>query len=150
MRNCTLDDAYKLFCLDQRARRLSPRTFEFYEWKLRQFFAWCEANSVFHFSDLTSTHIKIFLIHLADSGLADYTVRGSAMAVRAFCRFVIRERLATANPFDGVRMPKEPERLLPAFTRVDVQKRLNAPSATDKAIVCAMSKRVVHIIAQAR
>lgn len=139
MQHCTLEDAYKLFTLDQRARRLSPRTFEFYEWKLRQFFAWCDENSILHFSDLTATHIKIYLIHQTDKGLAEYTVRGSAMAIRAFCRFVVREKLATVNPFDGVRMPKEPERVLPAFSRADVQKLLKAArNHRDRALITLM------------
>lgn len=139
MQPCTLNDAYKLFTLDQRARRLSPRTFEFYEWKLRQFFKWCETNSVTHFSDLTATHIKTYLIHQTDTGLADYTIRGSAMAIRAFCRFVVREGLATVNPFDGVRMPKEPERVLPAFSRADIQKLKAATrNHRDRALILLM------------
>lgn len=139
MPTCTLDDAYKLFTLDQRARQLSPRTFEFYEWKLKQFFVWCADNHVRYFSDLTATHIKTYLIHQADSGLADYTVRGSAMAIRAFCRFIVRENLATVNPFDGVRMPKEPERILPAFSKADVQKLLKAArNHRDRALVMVM------------
>lgn len=104
MRYCTLEDAYKLFVLDQGARRLSPRPLEFYQWKLRQFFIRCATNSVHLFSHLTTTRIKPYLIHRVDSGLADYTVRGPAMAIRAFRRFVVREKLATVNPFDGVRL----------------------------------------------
>jgi site-specific recombinase XerD len=139
MPHCTLEDAYKLFTLDQRARRLSPRTFEFYEWKLRQFFAWCNDNGVSHFSDLTATHIKTYLIYQGDRGMADYTIRGSAMAIRAFCKFVVREKLATVNPFDGVRMPKEPERVLPAFSKTDVQKLLKAAkNHRDRALIMLM------------
>lgn len=139
MRHCTLDDAYKLFQLDQRARQLSPRTLEFYDWKLPQFFGWCKEQAVVSLIELSSTHIKLYLIHQAESGLADYTVRGSAMAVRAFCRFVIREGLVTDNPFDGVRMPKEPERVLPAFSKADAQKLFKAArNHRDRALIAVL------------
>ena len=139
MRHQSIADTYKLFQLDLRARQLSPRTVEFYAWKLPQFFTWCEGQGVVNFSELTSTHIKTYLIHQAESGLADYTVRGSAMAIRAFCRFVAREGLATVNPFDGVRMPKEPDRVLPAFSKADVQKLLKAAkNHRDRALIMVM------------
>lgn len=139
MRNQSIEQLYQLYQLDQRARQLSPRTIEFYAWKLPQFFGWCEDNGVNFFSELTPTHIKTYLIFQADNGLSDYTVRGSAMAIRAFCRFVVREGLATDNPFDGVRMPREPERVLPAFTPSDVQKLLRAArNHRDRALVMVL------------
>lgn len=139
MRHCTLDEAYKLFQLDQRARQLSPQTLEFYHWKLPHFFAWCQDHGAGNFADITSQLIKTYLVAQADRGLADYTIRGSAMAVRAFCRFVVREGLATVNPFDGVRMPKEPDRILPAFSKTDIHKLLRAArNHRDKALIMVM------------
>ena len=106
---------------------------------MRQFFEWCEAQSIITFSALTPPHIKTFLIFQAESGLADYTVRGSAMAIRACCRFVVREDLATVNPFDSVRMPKGPERVLPAFVKGDVQKLLSAArNHRDRALIMVL------------
>jgi len=122
----SLRETYKLFQFDQRARQLAVRTIEFYNWKLPQFFDWCEHHGITTFAELTPVHIKTYLIHQADNGLADYTVRGSAMAIRAFCRFVVSEDLATINPFAGVRMPREPDRVLPAFSQDDIRKVFNA------------------------
>ncbi|MCB0187691.1 MAG: tyrosine-type recombinase/integrase [Caldilineaceae bacterium] len=139
MRHQSIREVYKLFQLDQRARQLSPRTIEFYDWKLPQFFEWCESENVLTFTELTPTHIKTYLIYQSDNGLSDYTVRGSAMAIRAFCRFVVREDLSTVNPFDGVRMPREPERVLPAFSQSDVQKLLRAArNHRDRALVMVL------------
>lgn len=139
MRHCTITDACKLFQLDQQARRLTTRTQEFYEWKLAKFVDWCKKNGVTHIDKLTATHIKTFLVYEAGRGMADYTIRGSAMAIRAFCRFCVRDELLSKSPFTGVIMPREPDRILPAFNKADIPKLLKAAkNYRDKAIVLVL------------
>ncbi len=65
MRHQSIRNAYKLFRLDQRARQLAARTIEFYDWKLPQFFHWCESEGIVTLTDLTPTHIKLYLIQQA-------------------------------------------------------------------------------------
>lgn len=116
MPQISIKDAYELFKLDMKARRCEQSTLEFYDWFLGQFLTWVDVNTIATVQDITSTHIKLFIVSLQDRGLSDHTQRACASAVRAFLNYCVRDELLTQTPFRNVKMPTVDDDLLPAFS----------------------------------
>lgn len=102
----TLIDAYELFHLDCRARRLTKSTVKGYSEKLGAFIKWLGTIGIVDIAQLTGTHIKTYLVTLIDRGLKDTSQHDHARAIKTFCNFCVREELIRKSPFDRVKMPK--------------------------------------------
>lgn len=113
-----LIDAYELHQLDCDARRLSPKTKEFYKKLLTPFIKYCDQNGL-DFSSLNSTEIKKYLITYRDH--SGHTQHAVARCLRAFFKYCVQDGLIEVSPFDKVRMPKLPKHILPAFTQEELQ-----------------------------
>lgn len=126
-----ISDALALFELDNRARRFSPRTHQFYRFHLTPFAAWCAGHNAATVDAVTPALIRGYLVHLQDPdrGLADNTIHGSARAIKTFFNFCVREELIERSPMRKVTMPKVGKVILPAFT-VDDARRLLAACET--------------------
>ena len=53
-------------------------------------------------------------------------MHGHARAIRAWLKFCVRDELIDTNPFDKVRMPRLPKKILPALTPEEVRTVLDA------------------------
>lgn len=122
----TLTDAIELFELDMRARRLRPGTLQFYRDHLPQFAAWCEPQGVTTLHQLSNRHIKQYLAECDAQRQAPHFIHGHARAVRAWLKFCTRDELIDTNPFDKVRMPRLPKKILPALSEDEVRTILDA------------------------
>lgn len=127
----TIAAALDLFELENRARRYTPATLDFYAWRLRPFAAWCTTRGVTRLADVTPALLRAYLVHLQERNLATHTVHGHARALRAWLRFCVREELLLQSPMAKVAMPKLPKRILPALTLDDVR-RLVAACETER------------------
>lgn len=123
---CTLVETYSLFELDNRARRLSPRTIEHHAFYLGRFFTWCQAQQVTQLHQVTPVHLRAYLVHLQELNWADSSIHGAARDIRRFFRFCVAEGLLDVSPMARVKMPRTPKMILPAFTPDDVDKLLQA------------------------
>lgn len=101
-------------------RNLSPHTVKAYEKDLRQF---CEVVPGVEFERVSFLHIRRFLSHLTQAGCERTTIARKVAALRAFFRFLIRERIIQADPMVGVSTPKLKHRL-PKYLEDDEVKRL--------------------------
>jgi integrase/recombinase XerC/integrase/recombinase XerD len=132
----TLVETYSLFELDNRARRLSPRTLEHHAFYLGRFFAWCEGQSVTHLHQVTPVHLRAYLVFLQEQEWSDWSIHGAARDLRRFFRFCLAEGLIAVSPMTRVKMPRTPRTILPAFTAEDVDKLLAAANTQrDKALL---------------
>ena len=132
----TLVDAYCLFELDNRARRLSPRTVQHYRFHLERFITWSTGRNVATIGDVTPAHLRAYLVHLQDAGDTAWTVHGTARSLRRFFRFLVDEELLTKSPMARVKMPQLPKHIMPAFTAGEVDQLLTvAKTARDRALV---------------
>lgn len=128
--------AYDIFMLDNRARRFTPKTMEFYRCQLQPFFCWCTMHGVDRLQDVTPSLIRSYLVSLQDRELSDCSINAGARAIRAFCNFCVREELIDRSPMAKVSMPRISKRILPAFSADEVRKLLEAcGTVRDKAIV---------------
>jgi site-specific recombinase XerD len=136
--NYTLDEAYNLFMLDAKARRFSKRTLEWYAYHLQGFCRWILARPqpITDLHEVTSAHIRGYLIHLQERKLSSATQHNAARGLRAFFNFAVREELISDSPMRKVQMPQREKKILPALSAEDVKHLLNkCRSAREKSLV---------------
>lgn len=132
----SLDGAYEIFMLDNRARRFTPKTLEFYRCQLQPFFAWCAQRDAARVEGVTPTLIRSYLVSLQERGLKDTSINSAARAIRAFLNFCVREELIVRSPMRKVAMPRIDRRILPALSVEEVDRLLAAcRKPRDRAIV---------------
>lgn len=136
----TLFNAYNLFVLRCQAERFQPSTLRFYGWTLQPFFAWCEAQQIILLGDVTSHHIRAYLVEkqttIKQSETSGNYTHSIARAIRAFFNFCVNDGLLDASPMTGVKMPRRPKKILEAFSPNDIKKLIRAASNDrDKALV---------------
>jgi len=121
-----LTGALDVFLLDCRARHLSKRTVDFYDWQVGRAIGFFAGRGVGALAELAPSHIRAYLVALQERGLADNTVHGAARALRAWLNFCVREELITVSPMAKVKMPKRGTAILPALSAADVRALLEA------------------------
>lgn len=112
-------------------RRFSRSTLEHRRLYLERFLAWCRAQKI-----TSATHLEPARL----GGLAGWLVRkGSGwekveaslrdhlVAVRVFCRWLLREGHVTADLAEGLDLPKERRRLPRALTEAEIELVLSQP-----------------------
>lgn len=72
----TVDQAIELHELDARARRLSPRTIELYQYHLARFSQWADTPSL---ADVTAAQLRVYLAAMQEQGLSPHTIHGAAV-----------------------------------------------------------------------
>ena len=126
-----IEQAFELFQLDNRARRLTPTTVQFYRDTLSPFLAFCKGAGATHTADITPAIIRAYLVSLQERDLAAHTVHGAARSIRAFLNFLVREEVLAESPMRKVTMPRVDRRILPAFTVKEVRALLDV-STTER------------------
>lgn len=135
----SIHEAYTVFRLDRQSLRVRPTTLRFYEWTLRPFFAWLEAQGVQHIGEISSRHVRAYLVEKQTLDKGKTTEREAsahylhdiARAVRAFVKFCLDEEWLTANPMKNVKMPRKPKKILAAYTDGEI-KRLQVAAENDR------------------
>lgn len=127
-----LDAALGMFLLDCRARHLSPRSVEFYDWQLHKALDYLAGRNVNSLAGITPTHIRAYLLALQERKLSDSSQHAAARALRAWLNWCVTEELLTVSPMDKVRMPKRSKEILPAFSDSDVSKLLAAVKGSSR------------------
>ncbi|MCB0049834.1 MAG: tyrosine-type recombinase/integrase [Caldilinea sp.] len=137
----TIDEALQVLIIDAKARQCTPPTIAHYRGRITDFARWlANQDGAIHTVDgITHHHIRQYLAHLIDRGLASATVHTHGRAVRAFLNFCQREGIVQESAFARVRIGR-PDRIekLP-LDRADIDRLLAASdSARDTAIVLTL------------
>lgn len=83
-------------------------------------------------------HIRAFVLHLQqkhcfsghrfnraqDRGLSGHTINCYLRSIRAFFSWLVAEAVIAANPFDRVRIPRTPRKVIPTFSDLQLQQFL--------------------------
>src|SRR5712692_5303660 len=104
-------------------RNASPHTIRNYRSDLRQlrdFLAQGQANAPVDVTRLDPLRIRGFLASLFDSEKKKTSIARKLAAVRAFFKFLARERLLAQNPAAAVATPKLPKTLPRIMTEVEI------------------------------
>ncbi len=111
-------------------RNASVHTADGYEQDIAQFaaFRWgVEAAAPFPWARATPEDARAFLMAFAQDGARPATTRRKLASLRAFFAFLVRERLAAADPFRGLHGPKLPKPLPKVLAVDEVTRFLAAP-----------------------
>ena len=92
-------------------RGLSPNSYDAYRRDLTSYQGHLDRRGISSFSDATRQDIQGFIAFLRRRGLAPSSIARHVSAVRIFHRFLIGEGLATVDPTEHVRVPRQPRRL---------------------------------------
>lgn len=79
---------------------------------------------------ITSRHLRAYLVWLSDKKYARTTIARRLAAVRSWFRFLCRRGFVTSNPGDGLRGPRQEKKLPNFLTEADTGKLLAAPTGT--------------------
>ena len=130
-----LKDAVAIYVLDCESRRLTTKTVFFYRTSLQTFVTWAATVGVSTLAEITPTTIRQFQVHLADRGLSAVYQHNLARALRTFCNFAVAERLIASSPFQNIKLPILPKRILPALTPDEERRLLRAATVRNRAII---------------
>jgi integrase/recombinase XerC len=103
-------------------KNASPHTLRGYGKDLEQFAAFLAEQAVAP-ADITTRHVRAFLVHLHGRGLDPSSTARKLAAVRSWLRFLVRRGVLERNPARDVRGPRLPRKQA-AFLDVDEAKAL--------------------------
>ncbi len=79
-------------------------------------------------AQITSRHLRAFMVWLSEQEYAKTTIARRIAAVRTWFKFLCRQGTLNTNPADGLRAPRQ-DKKLPHFLSIDALKKLlDAPS----------------------
>jgi site-specific recombinase XerD len=134
-----IQEAFDIFLLDAKSRRLTESTMTYYRQRVGRFILWTQQQGLSHINEISTNYIRRYLIHLQEKGLASQSQHTEASAVRAFLNFCVAEEWLDASPMQRVRMPKVDKNILSALEVEDVKKLLKVcETERDKAIILCL------------
>lgn len=121
-------------------RRLSPRTLTGYRRDLSEFLAWLRSESITDWARVDSQHVRRYAAARHRHGLSPKSLQRHLSAIRAWFRYLLRERQVKANPAEGVRAPKVARRLPHTLDADQLDRLMQLPGdapldARDRAIM---------------
>jgi site-specific recombinase XerD len=132
------------FLLDAQARNVSPGTLRFYSQKLYPLIAYLEQLKLREAEEVTASHLRLWLVHLQQTGHNPGGVHGFYRAAKALFMWLLREGTIVKSPMALVRAPKVPEEPLEPVTLEQIRALL-AVCATkseldtrDKAVILCL------------
>ncbi len=123
------------FLKDRKASGLVPNTIEFYELRLRQFIAYCDAQAVTLVQDLTADFLRGYLLACAETHNAGGT-HAAFRTLRAFLRWLEAEEVMPPewkNPIRKLKAPKLPQEPLEPIALENVTALIASCKAGDNA-----------------
>lgn len=96
-------------------KRYSPHTIRSYQNDLDQFFSYLKDNdNSIEAADVTSSHIRSWIVSLMESGIASTSVHRKISCLRVFFRYLRKEGVMKKDPLEKVMVPKR-KKVLPQF-----------------------------------
>ncbi len=134
-----LDQVVASFLVDCRARALSPKTLEQYEWAIRSFRSTLPAEAHEQvLAQLDPDTVRTWCEHLGRRR-RPASVRSAVRALKVFSRWIEREGYAGRDPLATVRLPRVPEPLIVPFSAAQVAALMNAGDPLLRVCVAIMA-----------
>ena len=123
---CTLAAALKEYLLYLRVEKgASPATIDGYQRDLQRFISAMDETA--STDSLEYQNIVSYLGELVELGLAPSSIKRAVAAIKAFCKFMVQDGLASNNAADILKMPKVPAHLPSALSIEQVSELLDQP-----------------------
>lgn len=128
-----MDEPIRAFIAFLRAeQRASPETLRSYASDLRQLHQFLLSrrlvSSPVDPESLSSDAVRAYLQWLDQEGGKPASLARKLAAIRSFYRYLMRRRLVSRNPVDGMRTPKQPKLLPRVLTKDDADALMNFPA----------------------
>lgn len=111
-------------------RALARNTIEAYASDLAKLGAFSEEQGVTSTEELAGPLLSQFLVHLNKSGVGARSAARHLSAMRGFCKFLVRERLVSADPTALLIAPRLERRLPQFLTFEEILRLLAAPDVS--------------------
>jgi len=111
----------------QAERNVSPYTIRNYKSDLLDFFRFLKEKKVATLDEVNRQVLRDYLGHLVGRGIVKGSIARKLSAIRSFYRYLMREKLITANPIERISSPKLDRRLPLFLTLNEVKQLLEAP-----------------------
>ena len=108
-------------------RNVSPYTIRNYKSDLLDFFRFLKEKKVATLDEVNRQVLRDYLGHLVGRGIVKGSIARKLSAIRSFYRYLMREKLITANPVERISSPKLDKRLPLFLTLNEVKQLLEAP-----------------------
>lgn len=110
----TLQGQLKVFLLSCKVEELSPFTIQNYEQKLRVFIRFLTDLQITEPEQVTTTHIRLFLLKLQDT-CQRVSVYNNYRAIRRFFTWMVEEGTLKQSPMSSIRVRKPPDKIIQPF-----------------------------------
>lgn len=111
-------------------RGLSERTLSAYERDLGKLFAFLSSRGVSHPDAIDSRHLREFIYHLKDQGLAPATIRRNISSVKGYFVFLMEEGVLDRDPGEGLESPRVGRKLPNVLSVEEIGQILEAPDSS--------------------
>ncbi len=107
-------------------RGLSDRSARAYLGDVERLTAWLEGQGVTSPGQVTQAHLRGYVFHLKDSGLAPASIRRALSAVRSYFAFLVEEGAVGTDPTELLEPPRSWRTLPTVLTPVEVERMLGS------------------------
>lgn len=134
-----LHRAADVFLLDREVQGCTRLTLIWYRTYVDRLVTWLTAQDVTSPDAITLDHLRAYMHHVQARGLAPKTVHHHAAGAKIFTKWLHGEGLVATDPGARLPRPKVPKKVLPALTKEDVAKLVQACDCErDKALLLFM------------
>lgn len=103
------------FLISCKVDELSPRTLDDYQVKVGRFVTWLTTNHIYEPNDITTHHIRLFLLSLQETCCAR-SVKSYHGTINRFFSWMVAEGILEVNPMLKIRKPRVPKKIINVFT----------------------------------
>ncbi|WP_288432739.1 tyrosine-type recombinase/integrase [uncultured Deinococcus sp.] len=128
----TLDDLWEQFLYHLKVRRRSPATMQYYRHTQSHFRKFIGEIGVEVLPDITTTHLRAFLLRLEERGLAPGSVHAHGRALKALFNWAFAEELIERNPAKRLSLPSLPRERQPTVVPEGFKRLLLASKASEQ------------------
>lgn len=104
----------------------SPRTIAAYRTDLARLADWAVRHDVRRPADLTAAHLREFVYHLKDAGLAPSSMRRAISSLRTWYRFLLSEGVVAADPSERLEAPRRWRALPDVLSAEEIDRLIGA------------------------
>src|SRR5207237_9923248 len=92
-------------------KNASPYTLRNYRREIGEFLEFCKGKQISAWDRVDKEVVRDYLAWLNSENYAKASVARRLSELRSFCRYLMREKVLLANPFDAVSAPRLPKRM---------------------------------------
>jgi len=104
----------------------SPRTIAAYRTDLARLADWAVRHDVRRPADLTAAHLREFVYHVKDAGLAPSSMRRAISSLRTWYRFLLSEGVVAADPSERLEAPRRWRALPDVLSAEEIDRLIGA------------------------